>query len=241
MTFYLWDKGLLQTFYDDFAIKENYDHDRTGREAYEVMFGKPIQAIERDWKAWVQSLKVPPVPFLGVGGKAKDGKLVLNKIMNKSAAMKAGLKKGDALLSIDGEPTPDMDALMKLIGEKETDQEIEIKYSRAAEEKTTKVKLGKRPAPRLPRPRPPEATAYLGIAVKKVKEGIEIQELIQGSPAEKNGIHAGDIVTSLNGKNVSSVRVYLRLLRKVKPGKMVKLKIKSGDEEKVVEVKTERI
>ncbi|MDP6354570.1 MAG: PDZ domain-containing protein [Planctomycetota bacterium] len=241
MTFYLWEKGLLRTFYDDFAIKKNYDHDRTGREAYEVMFGKPVQAIERDWKAWVQSLKVPPVPFLGVGGKAEKGKLLINQVMRKSAAMQAGLKKGDALLSIDGEPTPNMEALMKLIGEMETDQEIEIRYSRAADEKTAKVKLGRRPAPRLPRPRPPEATAYLGIAVKKVKDGIEIQEITKGWPVEKLGIKAGDFIASIDGKEVSSVRAYLRHFRKVKPGKVVKLKIRSGDEEKELEVKTGRL
>jgi tetratricopeptide (TPR) repeat protein len=241
MTFYLWEKGLLQSFYDDFAIKENYDHDRTGREPYEVVFGKPIQAIERDWKAWVQSLKVPPVPFLGVGGKPKDGKLILGQVMNKSAAMKAGLKKGDALLSIDGEPTANMEALMKLIGEMEADQEVEIKYSRGEEEKTTKVKLGKRPAPRLPRPRPPETTAYLGLAVRMVKGDIEIQEVTKDSPAEKNGIKAGDLIASLDGNEVTSVRAYLRLIKKVKPGKIVKLKIKSGEEEKEVDLKAERI
>lgn len=241
MTFYLWEKGLLRDFYDDFAIKENYDHDRTGRESYEVMFGKPIQAVERDWKAWVQSLEVPPVPFLGVSGEAIDGKLILNQVMNKSAALEAGLKKGDTLLSIDGEPTPSMDDLMNLIGEKEAEQEIEIKYRRNEDEKTARVKLGKRPAPRLPRPRPPEAAADLGIAMKMLNGGIQIQELTKGSPAEKEGIKTGDFITFIDGKEVNSVRAYLRLLKKVKPGKAVKLKIKSGGEEREVELTTGRI
>ena len=61
------------------------------------------------------------------------------------------------------------------------------------------------------------------------------------APAEKGGIKVGDHVASLDGREVKSVRTYLRLVKKLKPGKVVKLKIKSGEEEKEVELKAERI
>ena len=237
MLFYMWEQGLLKKFYDEYTREENFKKDKSAIEAFEVVFGKPIAAVEKDWKQWLQQQKVPPVPFLGVSGQAKEGRLVLTQVVPKSSAEKAGLKKGDALLSVDGTPTTSMDDLMKFVGEHEVGDVIELAVSRGEEELAIKATLGKRPPPQRRKPPKPASTAYLGLTVAAGDGVITISAVAKDSPAEKAGIPPGAVILEFNGKPIKTVRDYLTALKESKPNQPKKLKIKTEEGEKELEVK----
>jgi hypothetical protein len=51
---YLEEKGLLRKFYR--LYRDGFDEDPTGRRTLERVCGRPLFAIEREWKVWVRSL-----------------------------------------------------------------------------------------------------------------------------------------------------------------------------------------
>ena len=84
---------------------------------------------------------------------------------------------------------------------------------------------------------------YLGIACAEVKdqensknmpEGVYVTDVQAGSPASMAGLKTGDIITALNGKNVSSVSELKEAIAENKPESKVTLTIsrKSGKEYK---------
>jgi len=60
--------------------------------------------------------------------------------------------------------------------------------------------------------------------------GCAIRQVVPGSPAEKAGLKAGDVVWQVDGKDVKSARDIVVLLRAKKPGQRVTLKARRGDE-----------
>ena len=56
-------------------------------------------------------------------------------------------------------------------------------------------------------------------------EGVWIQSILAGSPAEKAGIEAGDVILSIDGKNVNAANEIQIMIAEKKPGDIVDLKI----------------
>jgi hypothetical protein len=48
---YLWDKGLLKKFYNEYKL--TYAADASGRKALEQVTGKPIAQVHEDWRQWL--------------------------------------------------------------------------------------------------------------------------------------------------------------------------------------------
>jgi putative serine protease PepD len=71
--------------------------------------------------------------------------------------------------------------------------------------------------------------AYLGVSVQDATSvpGAQIQTVKSGSPADKAGLKAGDIVTAIDGKSVSNADDLTVLVATYKPGDTVKLTVKS--------------
>ena len=56
----------------------------------------------------------------------------------------------------------------------------------------------------------PERAAQVGV---QIREGVLITNLLQGGPAWEGGIRAGDVIVSMGGDKVSTVRDLIRILR----------------------------
>jgi hypothetical protein len=52
---YMQEQGVLRDFYKQF--RDNYDSDKSGIDTIEKVFGKNLSAIEKDYLAWVKTLK----------------------------------------------------------------------------------------------------------------------------------------------------------------------------------------
>ncbi len=234
MLFYMYEKGLLKKFYDEYTDKANYGSDRSALESFEVVFGKPIESVEREWKQWVLKQRVPPIPYLGVQTQQRAGGVVVTQVSGGSPAAKAGVKNGDTIAAIEGQAIKTMSDLMEAVGNRKVGDEVEVEIVRQGAPRTLKAKLAKRPGS-IPRPVP--AAPYLGLTVEQKDGAVYAKEVAKGSPAEQAGISAGTEILELNGKKVDSVRAYLGALKKARVGKTLTIKTKRGDKVEVVSAK----
>jgi len=148
------------------------------------------------------------------GLKRPDGALV-SKVMPDSAASAAGLKPGDVILAVNGEPVSRSGALSSRIGLAAPGERVKLKVWRDHAERDIEAKLGG--APDESRQQADNGGAsggvQLGLALRpltreerrqsKLEQGLVVENV--SGPAARAGIAAGDVVLAVNGKPVSSV------------------------------------
>lgn len=153
-------------------------------------------------------------------------------VQDESPAEEAGLKAGDVLLSYNGEVVVGAQQLGRLVAETPRNRKITVQYWRDGKMNTTTVTTAGAPIvnwpenfvqpdahsfiPEFPIPLMAWKNPLLGIEFEGVdsqlaqyfgvKRGILIRSVDRGSAAEKGGIRAGDVVTSINDHSVSTPR-----------------------------------
>jgi carboxyl-terminal processing protease len=82
----------------------------------------------------------------------------------------------------------------------------------------------------------------VGMSVHPTKQGLVITDTFKGSPAEKAGLHAGDVITGVNGVSIAGQGINQSTDRiKGPPGTFVTLTVKRGNKTLEVRVKRAKI
>lgn len=84
---------------------------------------------------------------------------------------------------------------------------------------------------------PPSGGAYLGIQLVPESEEARIADVIPGGGAAKAGLKKDDVILAIAGKAIAGADAVRATLSKFKPGDVVKVKVKRGDEELELEAK----
>jgi serine protease Do len=93
-----------------------------------------------------------------------------------------------------------------------------------------------------PRIRPPPTSGpggYTGIKfVPNVLDRTPpyIDEIMPGSPAEKGGLLVNDLVSFIDGEPIYSIKSYLEFMSRTRPGSVVRMEVRRGDNLQSVEV-----
>lgn len=105
-----------------------------------------INGLEECMKKMEEVKELPEKAFLGVQyDQAPEGKgLTITRVVEGSAAEKAGLKKGDVITSVDGEEMTELMQLHKAIGEKKPGDKVKIEILREGKKDNVKAELGKK-------------------------------------------------------------------------------------------------
>ena len=81
-----------------------------------------------------------------------------------------------------------------------------------------------------------KSTGFIGIEFKENKDGsLTIKKVIEGTPAEKAGIQAGDVFVSINGLQFNK-KNHEAISKFKKPGKEVTCVIKRGGSERSIKM-----
>ncbi len=193
--------------------------------------------VTRGWLGVsIQNMNQDLASSFGLG--MPQGALVA-EVLPDSPAAQAGIKSGDVILSYAGKPVEssnDLPPLVALSKPGETAQveilrdghkrDIAVTIARLAEEKASRLASGE-PAP-----------SRLNLAVENlsaaertqlgVDRGVRVTEVGPG-PAESAGIEPGDIVLSLDNKDIHSADQMKQLVNSLPGGKPVPLLIKRND------------
>ena len=143
---YLWQKGKLKEWYAHYTA--HYAEDPTGVQAIEAVMGMPILDVEKDYRTWVRQLpevaEQTKVGQASIGAEveagAGDGPVIV-EIDRRGPAREAGLRLRDVITAIDGQPTRDLNELVRVLGERQPGDTVEISYRRRQEHGTVRITL----------------------------------------------------------------------------------------------------
>jgi S1-C subfamily serine protease len=148
--------------------------------------------------------------------------VVVTHVIAGSPAQAGGLRNGDILLEINGQPVFSVSRLRWLIDKPAADARLELKYYRDGETLTTDIAL-MRP-PRRPSQPPRSQTqwdwaspAYLGMNLQPLTEGLReafavpdgigvlITEVYADSAAKHGGLNAGDVIVKMDRRTIRNI------------------------------------
>lgn len=150
MFVYIYENDKLKKWYDKYC--ETYQQDRTGKVAWENIFGKGFSEIEQEWVTWVNGIKFEAPkrvrqggPFLGVQSEECDEGIALYQVVPDSPADKGGLREGDILTHAEGQPIKTHNDFIDFLNSHNPGDTVKFKVIRGKKKKTVTVTLGNRP------------------------------------------------------------------------------------------------
>ncbi len=189
-----------------------------GGTVHRGMLGVTVQGITSDLAA---SLGLPQV----------KGALV-SAVSEGSPAERAGIRRGDVILELNGQPVSDSNALRNQVSRLRPGTSVAVKLLRAGHERQVSVALaelprtaddGSNPAPRR------GAEGGLGLSVAPGESGLEVTRVDPSGPAADAGIRAGDVLEEVNGAAVRSASVLRSAVAKSR-GKPALVLVRRGDQ-----------
>ncbi len=157
---------------------------------------------------------------------------LVGDVIEDTPADKAGFKRGDLIIALDGEKIEGVKDLRRNVADLNPGDKATFTVVRNGKKKSIKVKIGKRPekgetVPTLK----PEQGWQLGVQVKeltnelrrrlnvRVKEGVVVVDVKPGSTAADAGIRPGMVIVEINKKPVKNVEEFRRILSDIHQGK----------------------
>jgi hypothetical protein len=131
---YLLSADRLGQWYE--AYTAGFDEDPSGIRALEQVLGKPVEDINRDYKAWARDIpevadqKRPGSAALDleVDGASGEGLEII--ATPPRTISRAGLKLGDIITAINGRPTRDVNELYRVLADYNAGDQVEVSYRR---------------------------------------------------------------------------------------------------------------
>ena len=183
------------------------------------------------------------------------GSAQIGTVESGSAADEAGIEAGDIIVSIDGDPLGNSNELLKLVASRRPGEKLRVEYVRGEDRRTTTVTLGRKPADghaqRQRRNRRPEQGSpsrsldILGLELTDLsgqsedrygftgaEEGVLVLDVERGSEAFRDAnIRPGDLVVTLDGEAVRSLRDLERVYGRIGEGETFLLTLQRGDDD----------
>ena len=154
-----------------------------------------------------------------------DGAL-LGDVQPDSPAERAGLRQGDIVISFNGKRLTDINELRNIVANTKPGEKIGVEVIRDGRKKSLTVKIGEQPGNLTAPTQQEETTAELGMEVELLNEetarrlgssqteGVVVRSVDAGSMAAKASIQRGDIILSVNGTRIRSLRDFQKSVNK---------------------------
>jgi S1-C subfamily serine protease/photosystem II stability/assembly factor-like uncharacterized protein len=179
--------------------------------------------------------------WFGAFGEDEDEGIKVVQTAPDSPASKAGIQADDIIVEFDGAKAVSWEEITGKASSKSVGDKIKIKLVRSGETKELEVVMEERPSGGgRGGAAAQQSPTYVGITGQNATGGgATITEVTENGPAAKAGILKGDIVKEIQGKPVADYRTALGMLREMKAGDKLLLKIARATELKEIEVTVE--
>ena len=175
-------------------------------------------------------------------GLASDRGALVQTVRPGLPGEKAGVKRGDVIVAVDGKAVGSSDEVVRIVSAKTPGSTVKLTLNRAGEEVTVTATLADRgehlAAARSPQekddPGEDPRERALGMTVENLTpalvnrlnlppdtRGVVVTSVSRMSEAFEKQIGEGDVITEVNRTQVASVAEYRREIRKVKEGGLV--------------------
>lgn len=181
--------------------------------------------VVRGWLG-VAIQEITPEIAESLGLQTKKGALI-SDVISPSPASEAGLKGKDVVIKFNDEDIEDFSALTRLVGATKPDSNVTLTIIRNGKKMEVKVKLGKLEDDSQSLDKN-GTIVELGMDVTDItpdiarrfsldnKSGVIIARVKRGSIAYDAGFRSGDIVISIDKKDVSNVKDYNKIIKGIK-------------------------
>lgn len=180
-----------------------------------------------------------------------DDRVQVGDVVPDSLAEKAGLKKGDLIISVAGHKTASPEDLSQLLTQLEavkSVEPIEVKVRRPRETSTLtfaieRVPVVKTTAPAVVVPLPAEtvvaqpAALALGMTVGVRANKVVVVKTLENGPAAVAGIQPGDILVSIGQKPIDSFDAVKAAIAGARPGDEIALAVQRRDKSGIYRIK----
>jgi serine protease Do len=161
-------------------------------------------AVEAPWIGLVVQTLTPELAY-HFSLKERQGALVRG-VESGSPAAKAGLQRGDVLLSLNGRPLHSAEEYLQREREFSSGDTIKLRVLRGRNEEDIAVT-----ASRFPQERADDlAWRLLGVAVAEGEDGLAVKKVRPGSPAAQIGVERGDAILGLSGTQTKTLAEFRR-------------------------------
>ena len=199
-----------------------------------------LSAVRRPWLGAKLQAVTPEIAD-GLGLKRPSGALVAS-ITPKSPAARAGLKTGDLIVAVDGQPVDDPNAFDYRFATKALGGQAELGVIRGGRE--TKVAVALQTAPESPREelvisaRSPLLGAKVAnlspaladeLRLDSTAEGVAVVDIANGSVAQSLGFQKGDVVVAVNNEQIATTSDLQRVV--AKPSRLWRVTINRGGQQ----------
>ena len=134
------------------------------------------------------------------------------------------------------------------IAEQKPGDKIDLKIFRDGKTKNIEVTLDERPDDRPSQSVTENETEKLGISVADLttdrarrfgfenEKGVMVIDVKQGSAAARKGVIRGDLITSIDRKEIENVRDFERIIRDTEPGDVLLFRIKRNINNEIINI-----
>jgi serine protease Do len=160
-------------------------------------------------------------------------------VMPDGPADKAGIRRGDVIVTFDGKAVKEMSELPLVVGATPVGKKVKVGVIRGGREKTIEVTLG-RLEEEAAVSRPEEARTDLGMVVEEISpeisrrysldrdEGLAVVRVESSSPAGEAGIRPGDLILEIDQKAVRNLSDYREMISGYGEGDTILFLIQRG-------------
>jgi len=181
--------------------------------------------VTRGWLGVVIQ-KITPEIAKTFGLKETEGALV-SDVTEDGPAEKAGIKRGDVIVSFNGKAIKEVDTLPKLVGATEIGKKAKVGIIRDRKSLEMEVVIGELKDEKLQASKKPEVEKDFGLVVQNItpeiakhlnlkdKRGVIVTDVQPGSPAQEGDIRSGDIIKEISRKPIKNIEDFKEAVKKV--------------------------
>ena len=177
----------------------------------------------------------------GFGLDEATGALVAD-ILKDGPAEKAGITRGDVIISFDDNPIDSVNTLRNVVAQTEVGKKVDVVVIRDGKEQTFTAIVAEQDQDEIAEVGgSPESSKQSGLTVQELtpeiakqlgyedKEGVIVSDVESGSAADEAGLRRGDLIKEFNRKPVESLSDYNDAMKSLKDAESFLLLIKRGE------------